>query len=198
MASPGRDVHLSNAGEAAWDDARPQPARREVPVAVTATECGRARCPRPLQRILGKSPAGHRSGEQEALRDVATDSWSARKTSRVSMPSATSAESEVVAEVDDCPHDRGVTRVLEHVRHEAHVDLELIDRQRRQVTQRRLTGPEVVEADLHAEGVELRQRERGPDRIGEQRRLGDLDRQAIGRDPDLWMVRTTRSVKSIG
>ena len=67
--------------------------------------------------------------------------------------------------------------VGEHVAHERAVDLELGEVQAREVAQRRLALPEVVEADRDARPAQLSQCGGGPLEVGEDRGLGDLEHQ---------------------
>ena len=85
---------------------------------------------------------------------------------------------EVVTEVDHGVDDRGVGGLLEHVGDEPAVDLELVQREGRQVTEGRLALAEVVKADLHSRVGDPAELDGGPVGIGEDRRLGDLDDQA--------------------
>ncbi len=77
------------------------------------------------------------------------------------------AQAEVVPEVDDRAHDRGVRGSDQHVEHEALVDLELVDREGREIAERRLAPTEVVEADANADVAEPSERARGTIRIVE-------------------------------
>ena len=54
---------------------------------------------------------------------------------------------EVVRELDNRPDDRRVRIVVEQVGDEASVDLQLVQRQLREVPERGLTAAEVVDAD---------------------------------------------------
>ena len=122
---------------------------------------------------------GHRPGQQVALRFVASGFAERVEHFRGLDSFADHAEREVVAEVDHRPDDRGVRRVLLHVVHERAVDLELMDRQGRQIAERCLAPPEVVEADAHA-GLVQRGNDGGrPRGIDEQRGFGDLQNESI-------------------
>jgi hypothetical protein len=85
-----------------------------------------------------------------------------------------------VAEIDDRVHDRRVGGMLEHVADETTIDLQLGERQRRQVTERCLALAEVVEADLDPGGRQAAQLDRSACRISKDRRLGHLDHQPAG------------------
>src|SRR5204863_4823794 len=58
---------------------------------------------------------------------------------------------------------------------ERSVDLERVDRQLVQVTQRRVAGPEIVQVDFHAEVAKLAEQLRGRVRAVHQRGLRDFE-----------------------
>jgi hypothetical protein len=82
-------------------------------------------------------------------------------------------------------HDRahhglfGVAAV--QARHEAAVDLQAVQRQRRQVRQRRIAGAEVVDGQQHAEPLELGQCAQRAFHARHQDVLGELDAQVLRR-----------------
>ncbi len=85
-----------------------------------------------------------------------------------------------MGEVDEGPHDGGVDGRLRRGRDEGAVDLQLVDLELAQHRQRRVAGAEVVEGDAGARGAQRGQDRRGPARVGQQRRLGDLEGEHAG------------------
>ena len=64
-------------------------------------------------------------------------------------------------------------------KHEAAVDLELVEREAAQIQQARIAGAEVVERKLHAERLEPQHRGFGAFDVAEQRRLGELELEPL-------------------
>ena len=100
-----------------------------------------------------------------------TSSWSAD-----SMPSATTSSPSVPRELDDHAHERALLAPARDAVDERLGDLQHVERERAQVAERRVAGPEVVEREAHAELVQLAQRGAHP-RVDEHA-LGDLERRA--------------------
>ena len=84
---------------------------------------------------------------------------------------------ERVGHVDGRRDDRVVGRAPPEALDEHPVDLQLVEREPAEVGERRSTGAEVVDGEVHAEVLEHPQRLAGGVEIVEQRALGDLQRQ---------------------
>ena len=94
-------------------------------------------------------------------------------------------------------HHRFGARVLEHVAHEAAVDLEHADRQRAQVRQRAQAGAEVIQRDVAAELAQAPHQRLGARQIADGGALGQLEaqrRRIAGRCSSISLA--TCSVKS--
>ena len=76
----------------------------------------------------------------------------------------------------------GVSRVDEHVADETPIDLQLVNGECREVAEPRLAAAEVVDADVDAQRIEAREYGAGACGVREQRRLGDLEHEPVGRD----------------
>ena len=85
-----------------------------------------------------------------------------------------------MAEGHDAGDDGRRRGVVGHRRHEGAVDLELVERERAEVGQRRVARPEVVDRDPHAERAQLGQVADGGAHVEEQRAFGDLEAE-VGR-----------------
>ena len=119
----------------------------------------------------------HRAADAEALRHVAVEALQAVQHLVGLHAFGDHLHAQVVAEVDDGPHDHFVLLVEQHVGHEAAVDLQLAHRQVAQVAERRVAGAEVVDRQPDAVLVEPVDGGAGAGCVDEQRRLGDLQRQ---------------------
>jgi len=92
-------------------------------------------------------------------------------------------DAEARAERRDRLDDHGRVAVTVDVLDEGTVDLDLVERERAQVAERRIAGAEVVHRDAHAERAQLVQH--GDDHLVvlQQHRLGDLELEAVRRHP---------------
>ena len=123
-----------------------------------------------------RSSGGSGSAEQEALHQRRSLGRAARPCCRrFSTPSATTLRPSDRASAMMAVTTARLCGVHAEVAHEAAVDLDLGDRQRRQVGQRRIAGAEVVDRDLHADLVEPVQRRDHALQVLHQARLGDLE-----------------------
>ena len=88
---------------------------------------------------------------------------------------------EVVRQFDHRPDDCGVGVASQHLHHERLVDLQLADRQVRQLRQAGVTLPEVVQAELDVGRLEPGQHLRRDRGVGDQGGLGDLQDHPVVR-----------------
>ena len=89
---------------------------------------------------------------------------------------------ERVGHVDGRGDDGGVGRAGAEPHRERAVDLELVEREAPQVGERRAAGAEVVDREAHAEILESLEVLGGDVDLVEQRALGDVDAEHLGRD----------------
>src|ERR1044072_4669911 len=82
--------------------------------------------------------------------------------------------SEIPCERNDRFHDLQVLISRIHARNKRAIDLQRIDRKTIEITQRRISGAEIVDAQAHAETAKLRQRNRSKLRILHHHRLCNL------------------------
>ena len=71
--------------------------------------------------------------------------------------------------------DCRVIGIASQVAHEALVDLQIIDWQSFQATQRRIAGAEIIERERHADSLELVQSIDGRHNVFHDRRFGDFE-----------------------
>ena len=81
--------------------------------------------------------------------------------------------------VDETAHRRIVQRVIHYVTDEPAVDLQHVDFQGSEVAKRRRIRAEVFQRDLHAQGTHLFDEHRGVGHVGDGRRLGNLQADAL-------------------
>ncbi len=84
-----------------------------------------------------------------------------------------------MAELQDGTDDRDVGQAAVRVGDEPPVDLHLVERQRLEDLHRAVTRSEVVQRQRHPAGAQFPQHRRGPGRLGDQRTLGDFQRQDV-------------------
>ena len=130
---------------------------------------------------------GRRAGatEEVALAAIAAHRPQPRQLQRRLQPLGDDGDAEGVAEVDDGLDDRRVLGVEAEPGDEATVDLDRLDREPLEVRQRRVAGAEVVDGEVQAEAAQVAQGDRRRLDVGEQRGLGDLQPQRVGRDAGL-------------
>ena len=109
--------------------------------------------------------------------------WRSRKRrcASVSTPSAMTREAEALGQRDDRVRDRGVVGAAGQVAHERAVDLDLVERQPRQIGERRIAGAEIVDREADAERLERVHLVRGAVDVVEHDALGQLEHQPLGR-----------------
>ena len=94
-------------------------------------------------------------------------------------------QAEVPPEVDRGADDRRVARVVAHARDERAVDLDRLHRQPLEVRERGVAGAEVVDREPEPHLVQAREHLAHAERVGEDRRLGDLELELLGRHAGL-------------
>src|SRR5262245_35986571 len=94
---------------------------------------------------------GHRWAEEVALAELAAEALQQVELLGRLDPFGHQLESELAGELDDAAHDRPIGALVADAAHEVAVELQPLDRQRAQSSERRPTGAEVVDADAHAE-----------------------------------------------
>ena len=90
---------------------------------------------------------------------------------------------QAVAQRRDRAYDRRGVAVTVNVAHERAVDLDLAERKRAQVADRRIADAEIVEQDAYAERPQRVQRGEVDRVVGKRHRLGDLELDARRRQP---------------
>jgi len=78
-------------------------------------------------------------------------------------------------------HDRGVVRVARHRDDERAVDLQLLHGKPPEVGQRRISSPEVVDRQVHAQFAQRLQHANRTIGVGHEHRFGELEPQRVGR-----------------
>src|SRR6185369_5529268 len=101
---------------------------------------------------------GERVTEQEALRVVASERPQRLELGRRLESLGDRRQLERVCEPDDRLDDAGVLRLAAEPADERAVDLQRLDREALEVRQRRVSGPEVVDAQTHALAAQRLQR----------------------------------------
>ena len=119
-------------------------------------------------------------GEQIALRGVATKRRQLPELAVGLDALGDHGEAEGVAEADDGGDDRRVLRVRAQPVDERTVHLDCFDREALQVPERRVAGPEVVDAEPDSQALERRDRAHGRLGVVHQDVLGDLEAQPGG------------------
>src|SRR6478672_1481328 len=94
-------------------------------------------------------------------------------------------ELEVGREVQDHPDERAIGPAFLEVVHERHADLQPVDRERAQMAERRVAGPEVVEGQLHTERTQLVQGRDAAVGVAEHHAFGYLEYEPVGLEPAL-------------
>src|SRR4051794_14972820 len=79
-------------------------------------------------------------------------------------------------------HDRAVALVLPQPAHERAVDLDDVEREALEISERRVAGPEVVQRQAHADVLELAQRRADDLALLHEDRLGQLHDQPVRRN----------------
>ena len=135
---------------------------------------------------VGNFAGGRGTGEQVALREVATELAAEASWPAVSMPSAIAHQAERVGEAGDVGRDRRALGVVLHALDERPVDLDHVDGEAAQLLQRREAGAEVVDGDTHAERVQLLElgaRSIAGRALDDDRGLGHLQAEAARGQP---------------
>lgn len=94
-------------------------------------------------------------------------------------------DGQAAAEGDDGAHDRFRLGASHELVDEEPVELDLVERERAQRLERRISGAEIVEGDGNAERLYLSQRFESLALVGDDRRLGDLELQPLRCEPGL-------------
>src|SRR5665811_701377 len=84
-------------------------------------------------------------------------------------------QSEPAAERDHRAHDGGRLLAAAEIGDEGLVDLDLVERKRLQIRQRRIAGAEIVHGDAHAESFQPAQDRNRAVEIADQHAFGDLE-----------------------
>src|SRR5436190_13915214 len=158
---PERSAGSRTSNTSAWNEA---PERRRSALGERGVDL----------RRLGRTP------EVVALREVAAETLESVGLLDGLDTFADHLQPERLAEVDDRLHQRGAFARSE-VAAERAVDLEDVDRQLTQASERGVADAEVVERQAHAERLELVQAGRGGERVGCEQGLGDLEHQLLRR-----------------
>ena len=90
-----------------------------------------------------------------------------------------------MAKTDDGADDRGRLRIAAEIHDEGAVDLDLVERERLQIGQRRIAAAEIVHRDAHAERLQPPQQRQPAVEIVDQHAFGDLELQPAGRKAGL-------------
>ena len=83
-------------------------------------------------------------------------------------------------QVYDCPHDGGIVGVSTDIPHESMVDFEIVDVEAFQIGQAGKTRAEVVDGELDAEPLQLREQTHRFFGVGHQDTLGNLQFKLLG------------------
>src|SRR5262249_53150123 len=95
-------------------------------------------------------------------------------------------QAEIYGEAGDRAHDRAVAEIGGDVAHEAAIDLERVERRRRERVERRVAGAEVVDHQRHAQRLEVLQSRLRLVAAAAEDRLGDLERQLARLESDAF------------
>src|ERR1019366_2131899 len=127
---------------------------------------------KPVERRV-RRPAGGR--EEVALRESAARSMQLRQLFGVLDALGDDADGELARGGRDRDQDRAVAMGVLAVERadEGSIELDHVDRELTEVSQRRVAGAEVVEGDAHAQRAQLRKAGRGADRLGQDGGLRD-------------------------
>jgi hypothetical protein len=117
----------------------------------------------------------HGRGDAGALADVAAQVQQRARLRRGLDAFGHDGAAEGAGQADHAFDDGAVLRVVEHVVHEAAVDLEHVHRQALEVGQRGVAGAEVVQRKAHADALAARQQGRGGLDVGMGRGFEHLD-----------------------
>src|SRR5438876_5970056 len=90
---------------------------------------------------------------------------------------------EALSQHEDALDDLDLALVVSHGAHEGTVDLEGVDGQLVQVAERRIPGPEVVDAQAHARGPQVRERRSCRRTVSDQHALRQLEAKSRRLDP---------------
>src|SRR6185369_1218953 len=102
----------------------------------------------------------HRMGDQVALTILATEQSQLLILLFSLNPFRNHFHSEIAREGRNCADDRVVV-VSRQTRYERTIDLQIVEREPVQVTQRRITSAKVINTELHAERTQLLEHQRG-------------------------------------
>ena len=134
--------------------------------------------------LVGSSPnavGGLRGAEQVALAHLAPDRPQLVELQRGLDPLGDAAQPERARQAHDRGRDRGAVGALADALHERAVDLEHLDGQALEVRERRVPGAEVVDREVQPERAQRAERAHRRLGVAHQRRLRDLEPDALGR-----------------
>ena len=125
----------------------------------------------PVKKLSG----GHGACVEEPLAEIATQSEQQFLGGLGLDAFGDHLRAEFVGKLDGQPHDRAEGRVFDQWADQREIELDQLDWQISESAQRGVTGPEVVDRDLHPQRMECRQHSRAH-RFG-RHALGDFDDQ---------------------
>ena len=126
--------------------------------------------PRPLRRGAHQHPGYSRSPTPARIEAACS---SCTHSATVSSPSRR-------AKVDERVHEGAIVLRTRQVLHEGAVDLDQVDAELAQIAERGVAGAEIVDRDAAAEILHPRDETTRLIDVVDRRRLGDLDREALG------------------
>ena len=91
--------------------------------------------------------------------------------------------SEPVTKADHRANDRGGLRIAPEIHHKGAIDLDLVERERLEIAQRRIAAAEIVHGNAHAERLQPPQQREAAVEILDQHALGDFQFEPVRREP---------------